>query len=302
MFKRCCYTTLPSENICGPRVLWEITSKCNFGCKFCSLQYDQHEDINTEQCYKIIETLKAFGIYEILLAGREPMMRPDIMHIIEKIDKEKIMLSISTNGSFPEKLKECLCKYTNIRAVNLSLDSYSTAVHDQLREFNGSFSRIVHFLKSNQFNTKIKVNITITPVNLSHLEKTVNFLSKLGVNFISISPISSISEKGLGRYDCLSSNQLDELMDKYIAVVKKLPKKEIHFILPNQCGLKNNEHCYAGRKLIAILSDGSLAPCNILAHMSSRYIFGNILRGDVVSIWHRYQRLPDSHIFAQAGV
>jgi len=294
MIKKCCYTTLPPEGIHRPRVLWEITSKCNFGCKFCSLQYPLFRDLDTEQCFRTIKILKSFGIWEILLAGREPLLRTDIFQIINKIEKAGISVAISTNGSFLEKLEECLLRFSNIRAVNLSLDSSLETIHDQLRGFNGSFLKITQFLNKCQFGKKVKVNITVTPLNLAQVENTVIFLLKLGVSFISISPVSLIGNRNFKGDTILDSYQLQELMEKYETLTKAFPDRKIHLILPNQCGLSNNELCYAGEKLIAILPDGSVAPCNILAHLSSKHIIGNILEKNVAQIWKKSARSVSS--------
>ena len=69
-----------------PRILWEITSKCNLKCRHC-LYYTESPQIVTDLSYKqiceIVDKISEDGrIKEIWISGGEPLVRKDIYKII----------------------------------------------------------------------------------------------------------------------------------------------------------------------------------------------------------------------------
>ena len=59
--------------------IWEITLKCDLGCKHCGSRAGKtraHE-LTTEQCFDVIHQLASLGLREIVLIGGEAYLRED---------------------------------------------------------------------------------------------------------------------------------------------------------------------------------------------------------------------------------
>jgi MoaA/NifB/PqqE/SkfB family radical SAM enzyme len=66
-----------------------VTRKCNCRCPYCKSIYQPSKDIPTDQWKAIIDRLYGWGARVFTLTGGEPLMRPDILEIIEFIATRK---------------------------------------------------------------------------------------------------------------------------------------------------------------------------------------------------------------------
>ena len=83
------------------RVIWEVTNYCNYQCKHCCASaniIDTQNELDTKQCFSILNQLNDFGIKEIYFSGGEPFSRKDILGILERARNYGIVCNISTNG------------------------------------------------------------------------------------------------------------------------------------------------------------------------------------------------------------
>lgn len=112
--------------VIGVRISLTASSKCNFRCAFCHMEgvYEEPETLMTpEEIERVVRVLMRFGVDRVKLTGGEPMLRPDILEIVERLGKLKLRdLSMTTNGtrlpSMAGKLREA-----GLNRVNISLHS-----------------------------------------------------------------------------------------------------------------------------------------------------------------------------------
>lgn len=267
IIKTCCFVTKPQK---GYRIIWEITSKCNYKCDFCFLGM-RSRDLDLNSIKKIIDKLiSSVDIYDILLAGREPFMRDDLHEIIQYIAGKNIKISLSTNGSFFEQINEILQYKNQIRSVNLSIYSHNPEINDRIYNAKDA-NTLAKIEKSVQYlldaDVDIKVNIPLIKNNLPDLLKTIEYVADLGVKRISILPITPIgAAKNLTTNECYDSmdfsntslyTDLLNLSNKYDLTITPLRMK---LIKSQKC----LEKCYAGIKFLSILPNGVITSCNLI--------------------------------------
>jgi len=97
-----------------------LTDLCNRDCPFCYLKgWTKHDEseanhISYENLKKIINWLKKSGIYQVKLAGGEPMLHPQIISFIKELIKNDIIIDgILTNGLGETQLYKEIEKMTN---------------------------------------------------------------------------------------------------------------------------------------------------------------------------------------------
>ena len=83
-----------------PMMIFSITNRCNLRCKGCyhwSLRPQQNEELSAEKLRSIIAEASELGISFIILAGGEPLIRPEVMEITAAYPN--IQFLIFTNGT-----------------------------------------------------------------------------------------------------------------------------------------------------------------------------------------------------------
>ena len=108
-----------------------LTDRCSLRCTYC-MPHDfaawlPSEDLlTTDELLTVIEVAVAQGIDEVRLTGGEPLLRPDIVEIVERIASldNAPRLTLTTNGIRLPDLAEKLAK-AGLNRINVSLDTLS---------------------------------------------------------------------------------------------------------------------------------------------------------------------------------
>jgi MoaA/NifB/PqqE/SkfB family radical SAM enzyme len=127
---------------------------------------------------------KIEGRYRRLnITGGEPMLRDDILDIVEVLDRKTDRLEISTNGFFTERILRVAEKFPNI-TIRVSLEGLP-AKNDELRGIRNGFDhglRTVLALK--EMGVKdIGFGIVISDRNRSDLLTLYHLCAGLGLEF-----------------------------------------------------------------------------------------------------------------------
>jgi Fe-coproporphyrin III synthase len=155
-----------------PVVVWNVTRRCNLRCVHC---YSHSEDrgysgeLSLDEGKSLIDDLAGFGSPVILFSGGEPLIRPDILHLITYATQQGRRAVLSTNGTLitpalAEKLKDIGLSY-----VGISLDGLQET-HDAFRGFSGTFARVMAAIKNCQdVGLKVGLRFTINKRNFKDI-------------------------------------------------------------------------------------------------------------------------------------
>jgi MoaA/NifB/PqqE/SkfB family radical SAM enzyme len=124
-----------------PVLVISVTSKCNLHCEGCyhqALRSKSDAELSDERLERLVAEAKELGISFIVLAGGEPLMRPNILDISKKTPE--IIFLMFTNGLLlNDQVLEQIAQNKNIVPL-LSLEGYQidtdgrrgTGVYNQL--------------------------------------------------------------------------------------------------------------------------------------------------------------------------
>jgi cyclic pyranopterin phosphate synthase len=105
-----------------------ITDRCNFRCTYCSpASWGGKKDLlSPEEFSRIVSVFASMGIQRVRLTGGEPLIRPDILEISQRISSTPGVqrVAITTNASHLEKLAVPL-REAGVSQLNMSLDTLS---------------------------------------------------------------------------------------------------------------------------------------------------------------------------------
>ena len=133
-----------SEAISPPfLVSYRITTKCNLKCKHCFAEATEeraHNELSTEEAFRLIDDLAKWGIGLLLLSGGEPLCREDFLEIASYATKKGIKTGVGSNGTLIDATMARKMKEAGIKTVGISIDGADARSHDSLRG-EGSFYR-----------------------------------------------------------------------------------------------------------------------------------------------------------------
>ncbi len=209
-----------------------VTSKCNFSCIFCHREGEHEpwnkEELRVEDFAVIARAAHNLGIRKIKLTGGEPLVRKDIIDIIETIKKygNPRDLSMTTNGSFLEDYAESL-KSAGLQRVNVSLHSLHPERYRYITRKDLLDKVVRGILKAKDVGLTVKINtVVIKGFSRQELKKLVEFANKYGIDIqlIELQPV------GLGK----------KLFDKYFQSLDTI--KEILFEISSKRTIRVEQH------------------------------------------------------------
>ena len=132
-------------------VQWLSTYRCNFFCPYCEASAGKAMDseLTTEEVKRLIRDLSRMGVKRFLISGGEPLVRPDIIELMQYANLKKLNLGLVTNGYRVEDLWDELKKF-NYFIYFTSIDGlqeYNDAVRGRKKEFERSMNGLELFGK-----------------------------------------------------------------------------------------------------------------------------------------------------------
>lgn len=157
----------------GPVVAWNCTKTCNLKCKHCYASSDNKrydDELTLDESKKFIDDLKDFNVPALLFSGGEPLMKENILELLDYASQRKIRSTISTNGTLLDKDVCKSLKKINLGYVGVSLDGIGSN-HDAFRGVNGAFDSALRGIRNCiEVNQKVGLRFTINKNNYKELE------------------------------------------------------------------------------------------------------------------------------------
>lgn len=272
-----------------------LTYHCNSRCSWCnSWQRKPGKELTFSEIKNILHQLKSFGIKLLYLSGGEPLLRPDILAIIESAKRLDFDLLLVTNGILlNQKIASQLIKIPGLR-INVSLDSLDPRLYKEIRGVNALdlvLKNLQNFRKKNP-SYPLRITMTISKANLHQAEKIYQFCQK---NRFYFSPnpyfeFGQFREKSpLHDYHQITN----QLINYYQDIAKKVKDEPylsgfplIYQKLIVWLGGHMQEPCGAGQELITIDHEGLVYACQDLKP------FANLKTDNLIKAWKKKTWLP----------
>jgi len=112
--------------------IYDVTKLCNQRCLMCNIWKTRSNDMDLEKLEKEIRKLSRFGIRYVFIQGGEPLIRKDIIEVIDLFLKYHIKPTVITNGILltPEIAAEIAKRRCNLA---ISIDSMDPELFAKLR-------------------------------------------------------------------------------------------------------------------------------------------------------------------------
>ena len=253
-----------------------VTQRCNLNCPYCHREGETSSDadsfrgeMTSEEIIRLTKIAVGLGISNIKLTGGEPLLRKDILDIVEGIANLRGLkdLSMTTNGVHLAFLAKDL-KQKGLMRVNISLPSLNPKTYHNLME--GQLREVLNGIKTavDASLHPVKLNMLILKdINDNEIEKMISFAERSGtiLQLIELEPLNISQDYYKEHHLDLDAIQRQLKEQAFEVRTRKhmqnrkvyfLPKTKVEIVKP----IENTEFCKKCTRL-RITSDGKLKPC-----------------------------------------
>lgn len=211
-------------------VIWEVTRACDLVCAHCraeAIPSRNPAELTTSEGHTLIDQIAAFGQPSplLVLTGGDPMKRPDLAELVSYATGRHVPVAFSPSATpllTASALREL--RAAGLKAVSLSVDGASAAVHDDFRGVDGVFARTMGLWDAAlECGLKVQINTTVARRNLRDLPAIAGLLFERGAMTWSVFLLVPV---GRGtKLEQLSPQECEDVMNFVYDAGLALPTK-----------------------------------------------------------------------------
>ena len=272
-------------------LIFEVTQHCNHACQHCyNVWQDARQStypagqLDPARTLELLaKVLEETGCRHITLTGGEPLLRPDLLRIVEFLHGCHVQVTVISNGRLLDERAAAALIQAGVGLFELPLLSHLGEVHDELSGAPGAWQAVLTAMANIRLHHgQVVTAFVATRRNIEHLHKTIRLAFAFGARGVMF---NRFNPGGRGR------EHLEEILPTIDQVRKALEVAESswkEFGIPVSCSIPIQpcliDHgpyphvgfgfCAAGtsRAYYAMDPLGNLRPCN-----HSDTILGNLL-------------------------
>ncbi|MCE3222165.1 MAG: Fe-S oxidoreductase [Nitrospira sp.] len=268
-------------------VTFQVTLRCNSACGYCDLPLNQGRyELSRKEIRSVFERLYAEGIRFVLLQGGEPLLRCDLVDVLEDLTSLGLHVSVITNGT--RLTKDLVARFASLRLpLSISLDTLDRARYRQIRGADQLLQVLSGLDLLDRYAFPKFLTCIVNEVNRDDVPEVVRFAGSRG--FIPVVGayhwkvgIYGKEDPGLVYDRSAAVRVFERLLDEDLiptGYFRQFTKDNVAWLSGRRL-----EPCDAGRYSVAIDASGNVAPC--LAFPS----VGNLLESSFPEILSRFDR------------
>jgi len=258
-----------------------VTDRCDFRCVYCmaeDMQFLPRQRILTlEEIYQVAESFVALGTRKIRLTGGEPLIRPGVVQLCQRIAALPGLreLCMTTNGSQLSKLAKPLYD-AGVKRLNISLDCLDPQRFRELTR-TGDLAQVIKGIDAANAagfrNTKLNC-VVMKGRNDHEINDLVSFAidRQLDISFIEEMPLGTIHEHSRAESFYSSAQVRERIAERYTLIdsaestqgpsrywrLAEAPQIRLGFISPhshNFCGTCNRVRLTVEGRLLLCLGN-----------------------------------------------
>lgn len=268
----------------------EITTKCNERCVHCYIPHDNKvSDIEPDLFHDVIKQCKDMRLLHLTLSGGEPMLHKNFCDFLRKCKEYDFSVNVLSNLTLldDEIIKEM--KTNPLLAVQVSLYSMNSNIHDEITQMKGSFEKTKKsILKLIENDIPMQISCPIMKQNKNCYDDVKNWAKKhkihVGDDYVIIARYNHTTQNLSNR---LSINEVKEVINdmnindpKYMEQMEKEAEKKKNTTL-------NDFVCSVCHSSICIADNGNVYPC---AGWQDN-IVGNVKETSLRDIWDNSEKV-----------
>lgn len=250
------------------RFYFELTTMCNLNCIHCF-------NYNGNYKFKFLELEKLKKFYKnikgktngIVLTGGEPFLHPDIMHILEILKDEKVIITTNATLESPYYYGALLEKYPNV-LLQISFDGMSKKVFEKVRG-TGTYDKVknvIEYLSACGYGQRVGLSMSILACNIGEVLQVVHFAEERQLHSVYF-PTLILEGRCESEPDLLPNvESLNQVEDELLVLATENQELDISVNTLNRIAawrqFGQTIDCIANAT-IKITVDGEIMPCPV---------------------------------------
>lgn len=285
----------PADVLLGPLVTHlEVVAACNLTCTHCFAGELPRAGrlLTLAELDPVFAELAGLGCFRLNLTGGEPLLRRDLLELIDLASSHGLHATLTTNGLLlDEELARAFGRRRDRLRVNVSLDGATAATHDAVRGV-GSFAALCDRLSLLRAHTPFALAFTVGAHNAHETASFARLSRRLGAEVAVVRPVYPVGE-ALAHPELLPSPaRYTEALRELAALGQADVEAELCGLDPRPAGagglpIAANAGCSAGRLQCSISAHGEVNPCSFLG---PDYAAGALREVSFGELWRASQR------------
>ncbi|MBF0492469.1 MAG: radical SAM protein [Deltaproteobacteria bacterium] len=244
-----------------------VNRHCQCLCEHCSaLFYNQasKSDLPLDQLQTALHQAVHLGVTNLILLGGEPLLRKDLIHLIEKVDAQKSVVTLFSNGEFIDNDRAKALQQAGLMGVFISIDSPQADTHDALRRRAGLFQKALQGIE-NLLREGLLVAISsyLSPARVQEgiLDEMMELGKKLGVHELTFFDAIP-SGKWLHHTEQLLQEKDRQIILNRVLYYRKQPTYPGISAQSTLTSKSGSAFCFAGNTQFYLTAHGEMCPCD----------------------------------------
>ena len=279
----------------------DLTSRCNFSCRYCfntdCVQADAR-DLPISAIRKMLSDNDVLKISNWILSGGEPLLYPDLDEALSLFKQNNIRPKIATNGTL--LTSDVADKWVSfgVAAVQFSLNTLN---ENKFAELSNSTSVLLHKVITNlsyaiKLPMRIVVDSVLTKINLKDIFELMPFLYNLGVDSYTVYLFTPGTDLAAMKHYMVDFKDIpyiiNDLIEQYYNVcdtrvidtnIFPILGKPIYEKWKSKLDLRIHG-CSAGQNSLSVKANGKVSPC--VCQGAKEFICGDITVSNLNKIWN----------------
>jgi PqqA peptide cyclase len=268
----------------------ELTHRCPLHCVYCSNPLElqsRSSELPTEVWSRVFREAAEAGVLQADFTGGEPLVRPDIVELVQNARAAGLYVSLITSGLPLDEVKLDLLVDAGLDHFQLS---FQGAREETANDISGTKShqqklRVLGWLK--RYRIGLTLNFVIHRRNIDELEEMLAIVEDSGAGCVEFASVQYYGWAFANREKLLPTRQqLDYCVERLKRAEEELQgKTRILFVVPDYYA-KYPKPCVGGwgRKLMLITPSGNALPCHA-APIIPGLRFENVKNRSLREIW-----------------
>lgn len=276
----------------------EVTRKCSTMCRICAIDTGRGSPdlLSLDEIKQIIDQFKDLDVKMVALTGGDPLVRDDLLQILEYIRANDLAAGFSTSLLDLDEQTARRLAELDVK-VQVSIDGSNPETNDFNRG-KGSFEKAVAGIELlKKYGVEFRIAFCIMKHNIGDIPAMVELAEKLGAKEVAFRKV-----KLLGRALKLKESIYPtprEMTKAYTMLYRaayqrisggiKINAKYNSVFFTGRGYGYNLLPCGAGRNIIHITYKGDIVPCSLFTE--EKFVQGNIRKDRIEDIWKTSQLL-----------
>ena len=289
------------------QIYFYLTAGCNLACRHCWLApgFDadgtKYPTMSIDLFEMVIREAKPLGLSGVKLTGGEPLLHPQILHLLEIVRRAELRLTIETNGVLCTAAMAREIAKSPDRFVSVSIDGADGATHEWVRGVPGCFENAKQAVRNlTAAGTSPQVIMSLMRCNADQVDAVVRMAGELGASSVKFNIVQPTA-RGEKFYETDQALSIAELIQLGRHVEMDLaPTTQLQLFYDYPPAFRPLSRIASGDGcdtcgilgILGVIPTGNYALCGIGEHVPE-LVFGQVGEDNLEAVWEENQMLKE---------